>query len=150
VSRLRSVLRRKHEGNTAVSRNPAGIVDRPIVIEVLAYAPTAFFHCKHCEFVWQQTGASTKYHQEQLESALPADLMQEYQQLSDWVRQMIDTYGNRVQFKLVDAASIEGWLKSLRYWVHRYPAVIVDGKDKCSGADREKATELIRQRVAAA
>jgi hypothetical protein len=123
-------------------------MEKPITVEVLAYAPTAFFHCKHCELVWQQTGASAKYHQEQLDSAFPEDLMQQYQQLSDWVRQMADTYGDRLQFKVIDAASIEGWLKSLRYWVHRYPAVIVDGKAKCSGLDCQAASELIRQRLA--
>ena len=123
-------------------------MEKPITVEVLAYAPTAFFHCKHCELVWQQTGASTKYHQEQLDSALPEDLMQQYQQLSDWVRQMADTYGDRLQFRVIDAASIEGWLKSLRHWVHRYPAVIVDGNAKCSGLDCQAASELIRQRLA--
>src|SRR5256885_1147862 len=37
--------------------------------------------------------------------------------------------------------SVEGCLKSLRYGVRHYPAVIVDGKDKSTGADLERATD---------
>ena len=121
---------------------------KPIRIEVLAYAPTAFFHCRHCELVWQQTGAGSALRQEQLDSSLPDDLMRQYQQISDWVLQMAETYGRRLQFKVIDAASLEGWFKSLRYWVRRYPAVIVDGRTKFLGPDLEHASELIRQSVA--
>jgi hypothetical protein len=120
---------------------------KPIRVEVLAYAPTAFFHCRHCEVFWQQTGTGRALRQEQLEASLPEDLMREYQQLSDWVMQMADTYGSRLQFKVIDAASLEGWFKSLRYRVRRYPAVIVDGKTKFLGPDLERASELIRQSV---
>ena len=120
---------------------------KPITVEVLAYAPTAFFHCRHCEVVWQQTGTGRALRQEQLQASLPDDLMQEYQHISDWVMQMAETYGSRLQFKVIDAASLEGWFKSLRYWVRRYPAVIVDGRTKFLGPDLEQASELIRQSV---
>ena len=120
---------------------------KPVRVEILAYAPTAFFHCRHCEVVWQQTGAGHALHQEQIESSLPEDLMQQYQQISDWVVQMVETYGSRLQFKVIDAASVEGWFKSVRYRVRRYPAVIVDGRTKFSGPDLERAAELIRQSV---
>ena len=119
-----------------------------ITVEVLAYAPTAFFHCRHCEVVWQQTGTGRALREEQLQASLPADLMQEYQELSDWVVRMAETYGSRLRVKVIDAASLEGWFKSLRYWVRRYPAVIVDGRTKFLGPDLERASELIRQRVA--
>ena len=121
---------------------------KPITVEVLAYAPTAFFHCRHCEVVWQETGTGRALRQEQLEASLPADLMQQYQQISDWVLQLAETYGSQLQFKVIDAASLEGWYKSLRYWVRRYPAVIVDGRTKFLGPDLEQASALIRQRVA--
>jgi hypothetical protein len=121
---------------------------KPIRVDVLAYAPTAFFHCRHCEVVWQQTGTGRALRQEQLAASLPADLMQQYQQVSDWVLQMAETYGSRLQFRMIDAASLEGWFTSLRYWVRRYPAVIVDGRTKFLGPDLEQASALIRQRVA--
>jgi len=121
---------------------------KAITVEVLAYAPTAFFHCRHCEVVWQQTGTGRALRQEQLQASLPVDLMQEYQELSDWVLQMAETYGSRLRVKVIDVTSLEGWFKSLRYRVRRYPAVIVDGRTKFLGPDLERASELIRQRVA--
>ncbi|HYL22708.1 MAG TPA: DUF1525 domain-containing protein [Gemmatimonadales bacterium] len=122
----------------------------PITVEVIAYAPVAFFHCQHCELIWQDSPARTRDRREQLESALPDDLKQQYQQLSDWVRGMVATHQSRLAFRIVDAASVEGWFKSLRYGVRQYPAVIVDGKEKVVGTSFERATALIEQRLAAA
>ena len=122
--------------------------EKPIRVEVLAYAPAAFFHCRHCEVVWQEAGVGKPLRQEQLDASLPDDLKQEYQELSDWVRQMGAAYGERVTFSVIDAASIEGWLKSVRYRLHKYPAVIVDGKEKVIGRGCfEQAAAVIRQRM---
>ena len=121
----------------------------PVTIDVIAYAPVAFFHCLHCESIWQHTDVRAKARCEQLETSLPPDLIDQYQQLSDWVRRMDEAHGRRVRFRIVDAASVEGCLKSLRYGVRHYPAVIVDGKDKSTGADLERATALIERRLAA-
>lgn len=122
---------------------------KPFIVELLVYAPTMFFHCQHCEFVWQQTGASPNYREEQAESAIPDDLKQEYQQLSDWVLNTAQAYGGRVIFKVIDAASVEGVYKSLRYGVRKYPAMIVDGKEKITGLDFDRAKALIDQRLTA-
>jgi len=122
--------------------------EKPIRVEVLAYAPSAFFHCRHCEVVWQQTGVGNPLRQEQLDASLPEDLKLEYLELSDWVRQMVAAYGENITFSVIDAASIEGWLKSMRYRLHRYPAVIVDGKEKVIGRGCfDQATAVIRQRM---
>jgi hypothetical protein len=122
--------------------------EKPIEVEVIAYAPVAFFHCWHCEVAWQPTGASKHFRQEQLASSLPEDLKEEYRELSDWVRQMMADYGERITFRVIDAISIEGWLKSIRYRLHKYPAVIVDGKEKIVGRGCfEQATAAIRRRT---
>jgi hypothetical protein len=129
------------------SATPAGGPSLPI--DVIAYAPSAFFHCLHCELIWQHLDVRTKAHREQLETSLPSDLQDQYQRLSDWVHRLAAVHGSRLRFRIVDAASVEGWLKSLRYGVRRYPAVVVDGKDKSMGADLERATVLIERRLAA-
>jgi len=122
--------------------------EKPVKVELIAYAPVAFFHCKHCELVWDQAGAAKNIHAEQLASSLPEDLKQEYQRLSDWVREMVEAFGERITFRVIDAASLEGWWKSLRYRVRKYPAVIVDGEEKIIGSGRlEQATAAIRQRA---
>ncbi|HVH67049.1 MAG TPA: DUF1525 domain-containing protein [Gemmatimonadales bacterium] len=121
---------------------------RRITVEVIAYAPVAFFHCTHCELIWQHTDVTRAVHREQLATSLPADLLDQYQQLSDWVHRMASVHGRRLQFRVVDAASVEGWVKSLRYGVRRYPAVIVDKRVQCTGPEFDRATALIEGRLA--
>jgi hypothetical protein len=104
----------------------------------------------HCELIWRESGARTRDRREQLDTSLPEDLQGQYQQLSDWVRGMVDAHGPRLRFRIVDAASVEGCIKSLRYGVRRYPAVIVDGKEKSIGAPFEHATALVERRLAQA
>ncbi len=122
---------------------------KPIDIAVLAYAPVAFFHCQHCEVIWRESPARARDRREQLETSLPADLLAQYQAVSDWVRRTLAAHGDRVRFRIVDAASIEGWFMSVRHGVRRYPAVLVDGKLTVVGAPFERATALIEQRLAA-
>ena len=121
---------------------------KPVEVEVLVYAPTMFFHCQHCEFVWQQTEGSPRFHHEQLESSIPEDLRQEYQRLSNWVLDVAEACKGRVIFKIIDAASIEGVFKSLRYRVRRFPAMIIDRKEKIVGMDFERARDSIERRLA--
>jgi hypothetical protein len=41
---------------------------------IVAYAPSAFHHCTHCEIVWSQTGFSRSVRAEQARPGLPDDL----------------------------------------------------------------------------
>lgn len=109
-------------------------MSEPLLVEILAYAPTAYYHCTHCEVAWQEMGKSNHAHQEQLESSLPEDLLREYQAVSDWVREMFRVHCDRVILKVIDAASLEGFYKSLKYNARRYPAVIVGGKQRFVGS----------------
>ncbi len=118
---------------------------RPLKIEVIAYAPTAFYHCQHCEVAFQEVGFGQRVHQEQAAHALPDDLTQDYQAVSDWVRAVTDHYCGQVVVQVIDAASLEGFWKSLRYRVRRYPAVIIEGKEKHVGANLANASRLIQQ-----
>ena len=108
--------------------------DKPLLVEIIAYAPTAFYHCTHCEVAWREMGATNRIHEEQVESSLPADLLQEYQVVSDWVREMFRIHCDRIVLKVIDAASLEGVYKSLKYKARRYPAVIVDGTSRFIGS----------------
>lgn len=102
-------------------------MSKPLLIEIIAYAPTAFYHCTHCEVAWREMGKSNRVHEEQLESSLPEDLAREYQTVSDWVKEMFRVHCDAIVMKVIDAASVEGFYKSLKYNARRYPAVIVDG-----------------------
>jgi len=121
----------------------------PVRVEVIAYAPTAFFHCQHCELTLQHVGVGQKIHDEQTTYALPPDLSRDYQALSEWVRALTEHYGGQVIVKVVDAASVEGFWKSLRYRVRRYPAVIVAGQDRCLGTNTATVQAFIDRHLSA-
>ncbi len=117
----------------------------PLVIEIVAYAPTAYYHCTHCEVIWKGSGFSEGLHEEQVRSALPPDLLQDYQAVSDWVRRLLRLHCDGLIVKVIDAASVEGMWKTLRHGLSRYPAVIVGGR-KFIGADFSAAeAEISRQ-----
>jgi Protein of unknown function (DUF1525) len=122
-------------------------MQNPLLVEVIAYAPTAFYHCTHCEVAFREMGATNYAQEEQISSSLPEDLTNEYQQLSDWVREIFRQYGDRVVVRVVDAASIEGLIKSVRYGVRRYPALIVNHNERFSGGAYEDASREIAQRL---
>ena len=92
-------------------------------------------------------GLGQKVHGEQLASGLPDDLAAEFHSLSQWASGLPRRYGPRVTVRLVDAASIEGFFKSLFHWFHRYPAFVVDGT-KYVGGDFSRVDALIALRMA--
>lgn len=116
---------------------------RAVRIDVIAYAPTAFYHCQHCEVAFDEVGVGRRIRAEQLAGALPDDLLHDYQALSDWVRALTESYCGRIVVKVIDAASVEGFWKSLRHRVRRYPAVIVEGRETCIGIDAAAVRRLI-------
>jgi hypothetical protein len=119
---------------------------QPLLVEIVAYAPTAFYHCTHCEVVWQTTGFSQGLHDEQVRQALPADLQADYQAVSDWVHHLQRVFCDQVVIKVIDAASLEGVWKTARHRLGRYPAVIVGGRRIGQGdfamAEAEIAAQL--------
>ena len=117
-------------------------------IEILAYAPTEFYHCQHCEIVWGHIGLGERLHREQRASALPADLQAEYAAISDWVQRAFDRYGERLTVRVVDAASIEGLIKSIRHRVRRFPAFVVDGRERIVGFDAARLDGALEHRLA--
>lgn len=120
-----------------------------LLVEIIAYAPTAYYHCTHCEVAWQEMGKSNRVHEEQLESSLPEDLRHEYQLVSDWVREMFRMHCDNIVLKVIDAASLEGFYKSLKYNARRYPAVIVNGKKRFIGSQMlSTASEEIARQLA--
>jgi hypothetical protein len=107
-----------------------------VQVEILTYAPTEFYHCQHCEVVWDQVGLGPRIRAEQRGSGLPPDLQAEYEAISDWVGAAHQRYGDRLQVKLVDVASVEGVFKALRHRARRFPAFILNGHERIIGFDR--------------
>lgn len=123
---------------------------KPLTVEVITYAPTVFSHCQHCEVAFQEMGIGERLRRAEAAQALPDDLARDFQAWSDWIHRLLERYGPRVRVKVVDAASIEGVIESVRHRVGRYPAVIVDGSEKRSGSDFEALDRVIDARLAPA
>ena len=89
-------------------------------------------------------GLGRKVHQEQLESGLPKDLAEDFHRLVAWAETLPQRFGGQVSLRLVDVASIEGFIKSLIHRVHRDPAFVVDGRP-CVGDDLARVDALISE-----
>jgi hypothetical protein len=121
---------------------------KPLRVEVITYAPTVFYHCQHCELAFQEMGLGQRLRREEAAAALPDDLARDFQALSDWIHRLLERHGKRVRVKVVDAASIEGVIESLRHRIGRYPAVILDGSETRSGSDLAAVDRDIEARLA--
>jgi hypothetical protein len=100
------------------------------------------------EVVFQQVGVGQKIHAEQRQSNLPADLQAEYGRLSAWVERLAEHHPGQIRFKIVDAASLEGVYKTLRYHLRRFPAVVIGGQEKVVG-DLDAGTEAVERHLRA-
>ncbi len=116
-------------------------------VEILTYAPTEFRHCQHCELVWDQFKFNQRAHAEQRASALPPDLQAEYDAITDWAMEARRRYGSRLSFRLVDAASLEGFVKALRYRSRTFPTFVIDGGDPITGFDRDLLDAALTRRL---
>lgn len=123
---------------------------KPISVQVITYAPTIFSHCQHCELAFQEIGIGGRLRDREAAGALPDDLAAEYQSVSDWVHHLLRRYDRLVSVDVLDAASIRGVLSSLRHGVWRYPAVVVDGRERWTGLDFARPEAAIARKVAAA
>jgi hypothetical protein len=116
-----------------------------VQVKILAYAPTEFHHCQHCEVVWDQVGVGARIHAEQRQTALPHDLQTEYAAIADWALAARRRYGDRLKLTLVDVASVEGLLTALRHRARRFPAFVLDGRERIDGFDRGRLDAALQR-----
>jgi hypothetical protein len=91
-------------------------------------------------------GVRQKVQQEMAETGLPEDLKQEFHALSEWAGTLPVKFGAGVEVRLIDAASIEGFFKSLVRRFRRYPAFTVEGR-RYVGSDFGRVDALIAERL---
>jgi hypothetical protein len=131
---------------------PSEVQDAEIVsamqVKIVTYAPTEFYHCGHCEVVWHEVGMGGSIRAEQRRSGLPADLQAEYAAIASWAGEAQRRYGQRLELRLVDVASVEGVLTALRHRLRRFPAFVVDGSERISGFDPERLDAALARRDA--
>ncbi len=115
---------------------------KPITIEVVTNMLTVLGHCQSCQLVFNQAGFENKVNKETL-NEYPKELKEEFQQLSDWIRELIRLYRHRISVRVIDAKSWMGIYKALRHRFRKYPAFIIDKKEVMAGWDREKLSDIL-------
>jgi hypothetical protein len=63
----------------------------------------------------------------------PEEMKADYLRLSEWVREMQKTYGQRVVVRIVDAQSLGGMWKVLRHRIRRFPTFLLNDGEKIVG-----------------
>jgi hypothetical protein len=119
---------------------------QPVLLEVLAHLPTDFFHCMHCEKFFNIAGIGASVHQE-VQTSYPPTLQEEARRLAVWLRDVSAHYGERLHIRIVDPQSLEGFLKSLRYWVREYPTFVVNRHAKYTGWEAATLDRLLEMHM---
>ena len=63
----------------------------------------------------------------------PPEWQEEFQRLSDVILNLSNRYQDSILIQIWDPRSLQGLIKSIRYWVRRYPTFIVEGQEKVTG-----------------
>jgi hypothetical protein len=78
----------------------------------------------------------------------PEHLLKDYLRLSALVIDLVSSLEDRIQIQVIDPQSFLGFVKSLRYWVRKYPTFILDGQVKISGWDEPMLQRALQERLA--
>jgi len=75
----------------------------------------------------------------------PEDIKEDYLFLSSWIKELSARYREKILIRVIDAQSLQGFVKSIRYWAFRYPAFIIDRKKKYAGKDKIELDALLQE-----
>ena len=121
-------------------------VSQPVLLRVLAYVLTDWRHCSHCERLFQAVDLGEHVRRE-IRASYPPDVLEQAARLAAWLQDLSLRHGERLRIRVVDPQSLEGFVLSLRYWVRRYPAFLLDGR-KVIGWDPVALERLLAEQVA--
>jgi len=121
--------------NMSIVHQPA-----PVLLEVLAFIPTDFFHCSHCERLFDAAGMSVH---EGIQESYPPDILEDTSRLAAWLQDLSTTYEEQLHIQVFDPQSLQGFFKSLRYWVRQYPTFIIDRQTKYTGWEADSLESLL-------
>jgi hypothetical protein len=119
----------------------------PLLLEVLAHIPTDFTHCSYCERLFDAAEVGAPVHRE-MQATYPPEIVEQAERLTGWLQGLSAQYGKRLHIHIVDPQSVEGFFKSLRYWIRRYPAFVVNRQSKVTGWNPVKVEQLLSNEMA--
>ena len=111
-------------------------------VDVISPIPEGWGICLSCEMLMAHANLDQAPHERGLDE-YPPEWQEEFQRLSDVVMNLSDRYQDSILIQIWDPRSLQGLMKSIRYWVRRYPTFIVEGQDKVTGWDVEQLEQYI-------
>ena len=111
-------------------------------IDVISPLPEGWGICLSCEMLMARANLDQAPHERGLDE-YPPEWQEEFQRLSDVVMGLSTRYQDSILIQIWDPRSLQGLLKSIRYWVRRYPTFIVEGQNKITGWDVEQLEKYI-------
>lgn len=116
----------------------------PVRLEVIAPTFQGLGICPACELVMTNAGLGERPTERGLDE-YPEEWQADWSQLVEWVDELAQCYGDGVFIKVIDPQSLEGFFKSVRHRVRRYPTWIVDGRTRVVGWDRGALDALLQR-----
>jgi hypothetical protein len=77
----------------------------------------------------------------------PEDIKEDYLFLSTWIKELSAQYREKILIRVTDAQSLQGVVKSIRYRVFRYPAFIINSREKYTGKDKARLDALLQDQM---
>ena len=111
-------------------------------LDVISLLPEGWGICLSCEMLMARANLDQAPHERGLDE-YPPEWQEDFQRLSDVVMNLSDRYQNSIFIQLWDPRSLQGLMKSIRYWVRWYPTFIVEGQNKVTGWDVEQLEQYI-------
>jgi hypothetical protein len=111
-------------------------------VDVISPLPEGWGICLSCEMLMARANLDQAPHERGLEE-YPPEWQAEFQRLSDVILDLATRYQDNILIQIWDPRSLQGLMKSIRYWVRRYPTFIVEGREKVTGWNVEQLEQHI-------
>jgi hypothetical protein len=74
-------------------------------------------------------------------------MLEDARRLGEWLEDLSERYDDRLRIRIVDVSSLRGFLKALRYGVHRYPAFIINKRMTLVGWDPVSLSQILDEEM---
>ncbi len=116
---------------------------KPVEIEIIYPLITALgLNCRGCNLIFDEAELGAKF-RDCCNEGLPDEWKQSLLRLRNWIQQANELYKHRIQIRLIDAQSLLGLWKQIRYRLFQMPAFILSRKITHVGWDTNALEDLI-------
>jgi len=115
---------------------------KTVYVDVISPLPEGWGICLSCEMLMARANLDQAPYERGLDE-YPPEWQEEFQRLSDVIMDLSARYQDSILIQIWDPRSLQGLMKSVRYWVRRYPTFIIEGREKVSGWDIEQLDQSI-------